>query len=130
MRPFGPLQVCAVCNEARLEVRDGKYTAIGLPTEAALHVLVEKLGLPDRSTSALLTRNRQQNPEQQPHPIVDSYRSRYLSLATLEFDRDRKSMSILARVSIGIGVNASAYKPGRDAMALLHPASVAWWDGA
>ena len=35
-------EVSTLCNESRLEVREGKYVAIGLPTEAALHVLVEK----------------------------------------------------------------------------------------
>ena len=38
--------VCALCNEAQIEYRDGTFARIGEPTEAALKVLVEKLGAP------------------------------------------------------------------------------------
>jgi hypothetical protein len=40
---------------------------------------------------------RRSDPRAHPHPISDRYRARYVPLATLEFDRDRKSMSLLAR---------------------------------
>lgn len=40
-------EVCAVCNEASIEVRDGRFKAVGNPTEAALLVLAEKLGVPE-----------------------------------------------------------------------------------
>lgn len=39
--------MCAVCNEAKVSYKDGVYSAVGAPTEAALSVLAEKLGLPD-----------------------------------------------------------------------------------
>ncbi|CAN0446196.1 unnamed protein product, partial [Scytosiphon promiscuus] len=40
--------VCAVCNDAQIvfDPEEGKYGRIGEPTEAALSVLVEKLGVP------------------------------------------------------------------------------------
>ncbi|MCO5568310.1 hypothetical protein L7F22_022009 [Adiantum nelumboides] len=38
-------QVCSVCNDAGIQFKDTRYIASGMPTEAALLVLVEKLGL-------------------------------------------------------------------------------------
>ncbi|MCO5579735.1 hypothetical protein L7F22_033595 [Adiantum nelumboides] len=38
-------QVCSVCNDAGIQCKDTRYIANGMPTEAALLVLVEKLGL-------------------------------------------------------------------------------------
>lgn len=42
------LQICAVCNDAQIvfDAEEGTYGRIGEPTEAALSVLVEKLGVP------------------------------------------------------------------------------------
>lgn len=42
------MQICAVCNDAKIvfDVEEGTYGRIGEPTEAALSVLVEKLGVP------------------------------------------------------------------------------------
>jgi len=39
--------ICANCNEASIEYRDGVYERVGEPTEAALKVLVEKMGSAD-----------------------------------------------------------------------------------
>ena len=41
-------KVCALCNDAAVEFDEQKmrFKAVGEPTEAALQVLVEKLGLP------------------------------------------------------------------------------------
>lgn len=38
--------ICAVCNQANLEFKNGVFAAVGSPTEAALKVLTEKLGVP------------------------------------------------------------------------------------
>lgn len=48
-------KVCALCSDSAVEYDDAKmkYRAVGEPTEAALKVLVEKLGLP---TSANVVR--------------------------------------------------------------------------
>lgn len=42
------VQICAVCNDAQIvyDAEEGTYGRIGEPTEAALSVLVEKLGVP------------------------------------------------------------------------------------
>lgn len=48
-----------MCNEASLEARGGRYRNVGNPTEAALAVLAEKLGLPSRqATQALVDERR------------------------------------------------------------------------
>lgn len=55
-------EVCAVCNDARIEFKDGRYHAVGAPTEAALVVLVEKLGVADPGLKARISEQRQANP--------------------------------------------------------------------
>ena len=80
--------VAAVCNDARLE-RDAKghVRAAGAPTEAALLTLAEKVFKGSSSS---------------PSPrSLDAATSKLCAalprLATLEFDRERKSMSVLCR---------------------------------
>eukprot|EP00884_Botryococcus_braunii_P010612 jgi/Botrbrau1/19552/Bobra.0035s0044.1 len=87
-------EVCVLCNDARIEWRDGKVAAVGGPTEAALVVLAEKLGVPDPAVQVKIHAAQNAHP-----PDLDAvyryYTSRLTKLATLEFDRDRKSMSVL-----------------------------------
>lgn len=85
-------QVCAVCSEASLESKGGVYKAIGAPTEAALKVLVEKMGAPVAQISKSLSTLRESDPDSHPEPICLHYASEVKTLALLEFDRDRKSM--------------------------------------
>jgi P-type Ca2+ transporter type 2C len=84
-------EVCALCNDARLDLKHGVYKAIGQATEAALLVLVEKIGLGDAAKQRKIRANREDNPT----GACSVYASKYQKLATLEFDRDRKSMSVL-----------------------------------
>jgi len=87
-------QVMALCNDARLvgsDSEDGRqFERQGEPTEAALLSLVEKLGprsdtnLPPSILAELNTRH---------------LRSLWERYKTLEFDRERKSMSVLCRPS-------------------------------
>ena len=51
-------EVCAVCNETRIEGAAGKFKVVGAPTEAALCVLVEKLGLRDNGLNASIQQER------------------------------------------------------------------------
>jgi magnesium-transporting ATPase (P-type) len=81
--------VCALCNEAELEYKDGVYGRIGEPTEAALKVLVEKMGV-----SGLV---KQADPHSMVRQCNAHWKSAYEKLAILEFNRDRKSMSVLCR---------------------------------
>lgn len=80
-------EICALCNDAKIKYdeAEGQYTRIGEPTEAALKVLAEKLG-GDGSPSSK---------QQRASFYGDQYASRYTKEATLEFSRDRKSMSVL-----------------------------------
>lgn len=88
--------VCAMCNDARL-TRDegtGAFARVGEPTEAALKVLCEKIGIP----AAVFA-------DSPSSPSTPSWRKAsdawtlhgYERVATLEFDRARKSMSVLVR---------------------------------
>ena len=81
--------ICSLCNDAQLEYKDGQYLRIGEPTEAALKVLVEKLGVQGLS--------KNYNPQALIRQCNDYWSSQYEKLAVLEFDRDRKSMSVLCR---------------------------------
>lgn len=89
-------QVAALCNDAHIahDVKTGTFTNVGEPTEAALRVLVEKLGTSDTS----------QNRRRSSVSIMDSlhytsswFEQRHPRVATYEFSRDRKSMSVLVK---------------------------------
>ena len=80
----------SLCNEARLELtEDGRFDRIGEPTEAALKVLVEKLGACGVERSA--------EPVQMARQFSDHWAERFQTLSVLEFSRQRKSMSVLVR---------------------------------
>ncbi|CDI85418.1 calcium-transporting ATPase, putative [Eimeria praecox] len=90
----------AICNEAHLNVAQGApegghYERMGEPTEAALLVLVEKLGL--FSDEQIALRANTKRTAANPTPFCDYWKGEYKDLATLEFSRDRKSMSVLSR---------------------------------
>ena len=56
-------EVCAVCNDAHIEYKEGRYHAVGAPTEAALVVLVEKLGVADPGLKSRIQQQRAASPE-------------------------------------------------------------------
>ncbi len=73
------------CNDARLVREDDEYFIVGEPTEGALLTLAEKLGSKDRSHSYSPDWTRK---------VWESEWNRY---ATLEFDRQRKSMGTICK---------------------------------
>ncbi|KAL8136017.1 hypothetical protein AgCh_010571 [Apium graveolens] len=82
-------KIAAVCNDSSVSLSENKFVVSGMPTEAALKVLVEKMGQhsePDEhvplGTGNILRCCAQW--EKIEHRI-----------ATLEFDRERKSMSVI-----------------------------------
>lgn len=79
-------RVCALCNEAQVSLKGGVYHAVGQPTEAALLVLAEKLGAGDDSAVGA---------DDSCLKACAYHATQYKTLSTLEFDRNRKSMSVL-----------------------------------
>ncbi|KAG8466864.1 hypothetical protein KFE25_008243 [Diacronema lutheri] len=98
-------KVCSLCNEAQIvyNATSDKYERIGEPTEAALKVLVEKLGLPtvartqDKAAASVVC-NR-------------AWGVAYKLEALLEFSRDRKSMGVLVSPSAAAGALPTAAQP-------------------
>ncbi|KAI9815848.1 MAG: hypothetical protein M1826_001946 [Phylliscum demangeonii] len=87
-------EVAALCNEALItfDPKIGIYQRMGEPTEGALRALVEKIGTPDQSydqTSQKLSK------QSRLHRASSYYEHRLAKIATYEFSRDRKSMSVL-----------------------------------
>ncbi|KAL7546873.1 hypothetical protein ACHAWF_010197 [Thalassiosira exigua] len=91
--------VASLCNASSIEYdpKGKKYVRVGEPTEASLKVLVEKIGLPDASAQKKLAAQRPADPANTAHFVNDHWHSRAKVLATLEFNRDRKSMSVVAK---------------------------------
>ncbi|KAL0375155.1 UNVERIFIED_CONTAM: Calcium-transporting ATPase 1, endoplasmic reticulum-type [Sesamum radiatum] len=88
-------KIAAVCNDASVLWSGSKYVANGMPTEAALKVLVEKMGFPKELDTGL-----------HPNPgdilrCCMQWNTINSRIATLEFDRDRKSMGVIAKSTSG-----------------------------
>ncbi|KAI1487225.1 calcium-transporting ATPase sarcoplasmic/endoplasmic reticulum type [Biscogniauxia mediterranea] len=83
-------EVAALCNDAQLtyDARTGAFSNVGEPTEGALRVLAEKIGPCAPANS---------NPEDCVHHASAWYEQKFPRLATYEFSRDRKSMSVLVQ---------------------------------
>ncbi|KAM2983566.1 hypothetical protein FF2_009476 [Malus domestica] len=88
-------KVAAVCNDAGITHAEQKYIANGMPTEAALKVLVEKMGLPEESKGAESTNERDLL------GCCQKWNEFECRIATLEFDRDRKSMGVIVNSRSG-----------------------------
>ena len=122
--------ICAHCNQAEVEStptdinnhneKDGEYRAIGEPTEAALRVLVEKIGIGKHK----YTSNHNNNDMH--HRVCSNYWSQmYSRLSIFEFTRERKKMSVLCRLSSSMmnntrtnnnKLNRNKNKNNRDAL--------------
>nr|GLL33843.1 calcium-transporting ATPase 4, endoplasmic reticulum-type-like [Ipomoea trifida] len=88
-------KISAICNDANIEKSGDHYVTTGMPTEAALKVLVEKMGLPDGlDTGSSKTYSDA--------PCCSSTWNKIeRRIATLEFDHDRKSMGVIVSSSSG-----------------------------
>ncbi|KAL2470427.1 Calcium-transporting ATPase 4 [Abeliophyllum distichum] len=91
-------KIAAVCNDSDVEKimhdKSGHhFVANGMPTEAALKVLVEKMGLPSGPDSGVHSGYE--------GVLSCSYTWNRIEqrIATLEFDRDRKSMGVIVSSS-------------------------------
>jgi Ca2+-transporting ATPase len=93
-------KICSLCNESAIEYHEGKYVRVGEPTEAALKVLVEKIGLFwDDSKSAEHKNTQTSNPAKAVQFCNEYWTESHKKVAILEFSRDRKSMSVLCSTS-------------------------------
>ncbi|KAF5744655.1 calcium-transporting ATPase 1 endoplasmic reticulum-type-like [Tripterygium wilfordii] len=88
-------KIAAVCNDAGVEQFGGHYVASGMPTEAALKVMVEKMGFPGGVDTAS---SSNQGEVLRSCQLWNKIERR---IATLEFDRDRKSMGVIVDSSSG-----------------------------
>lgn len=87
-------EISTICNDSSLIYDTGKlqYDRIGEGTEVALTVFAEKAGTPDAATNN--TRLMSQ-PRDKTNICRKYWQERSDKLATFEFTRDRKSMSVL-----------------------------------
>ncbi|KAI9599303.1 calcium-transporting ATPase [Syncephalis fuscata] len=92
------VRVSAICNDAELyfDTEHQVFTKVGEPTEAALKVLVEKLGSADKTINARAFSGQLSSDERASY-INAHVESLVHRVHTFEFSRDRKSMSVLAR---------------------------------
>ncbi|KAA8549543.1 hypothetical protein F0562_001439 [Nyssa sinensis] len=88
-------KIAAVCNDAGIVQSGSHYVANGIPTEAALKVLVEKMALPDGLDSG------SSSGYGDVLCCCQTWNKLERRIATLEFDRDRKSMGVIASSSSG-----------------------------
>ncbi|KAI3786997.1 hypothetical protein L1987_41138 [Smallanthus sonchifolius] len=88
-------KIAALANDASIERSDKGYVAGGMPTEAALKVLVEKMGLPSGLDSGSSTDYRDLM------GCSQAWDKTQRRIATLEFDRDRKSMGVIVSSNSG-----------------------------
>lgn len=87
-------EAAALCNDAQLayDEKNGTFSNVGEPTEGALRVMVEKIGTGDKGS----TQARASVPVADRLHLASSwYEKKAPRLATYEFSRDRKSMSVL-----------------------------------
>jgi P-type Ca2+ transporter type 2A len=94
-------EIAAVCNDSGVAYDSvtGHYSNIGEPTEAALRVLVEKLGTGQEKLDAQINA---MPPYERLHTVNTFYETISPRIATFEFTRDRKSMSVLTQTDSAV----------------------------
>lgn len=95
-------EISALCNDSKVVYTADKktYNSVGEPTEAALKVLVEKIGNPCPQLTQSLP---SLTPEKRSSAVSNKYESDLPRLLTFEFSRDRKMMSVLVKRKEGLG---------------------------
>eukprot|EP01090_Pellita_catalonica_P014610 TRINITY_DN3768_c0_g1_i1.p1 TRINITY_DN3768_c0_g1~~TRINITY_DN3768_c0_g1_i1.p1 ORF type:complete len:987 (-),score=200.83 TRINITY_DN3768_c0_g1_i1:14-2974(-) len=85
-------RICALCNNASLEYdsENSKYKGIGEPTEIALRVLAEKIQLPAEANVDFA----QLSDDARANASSAFWEKKFNKTLTLDFARDRKSMSV------------------------------------
>ncbi|KAI0315851.1 Ca-transporting ATPase [Amylostereum chailletii] len=90
-------EISAICNDSKIVFNADKnsYANVGEPTEAALKVLAEKIGCPNKELEASLS---SLSPAARASAVNDYYEREIPRLLTFEFSRDRKMMSVLVQL--------------------------------
>ncbi|KAL9714813.1 hypothetical protein Ac2012v2_001473 [Leucoagaricus gongylophorus] len=90
-------EIASICNDAKVVYNSEKqsYASVGEPTEAALKVLVEKIGCRDELPESLSSLP----PSERVNAINEHFERKISRLLTFEFSRDRKMMSVLVRLN-------------------------------
>lgn len=96
-------KLSVLCNEAGLEAKSdsssGKtkvtYVNTGSPTEAALKVLAEKIGVPDRQQCEAIFSST--NPTHRATAASDYWNKQHKREQLLKFSRDRMTMSVVVK---------------------------------
>ncbi|KAG5647125.1 hypothetical protein DXG03_001080 [Asterophora parasitica] len=90
-------EISAICNDAKIIYNADKvaYSNIGEPTEAALKVLVEKIGCTDAEVTKSLSSLSE---GARANAVNDHFERSIPRLLTFEFSRDRKMMSVLVKL--------------------------------
>lgn len=97
-------EICALCNDSEVEYKGNQFRAVGMPTEAALKVFVEKIGIPNNEGICKLVQGAFANPHSNyktQFACCNWWAQRSVRLALLEFDRVRKSMGTIVRTQNG-----------------------------
>jgi len=89
--------ICSLCNDAGIDYNEAKgiYEKIGEATEVALIVFVEKLNNTGLNLASFSAAERS-------HACNDALREKYEKDFTMEFSRDRKSMSVYCAPPNGV----------------------------
>jgi Ca2+ transporting ATPase len=111
--------ICAMCNDSTLDYNQvrGSFEKVGEATEAALITLVEKLNLTCVDKSNL-------SKKQLCHACCDEAANAIKKVFTLEFSRDRKSMSVF------VEPNNTDSKPLNRSLTALGPGPKMFVKGA
>ncbi|XP_078429688.1 calcium-transporting ATPase 4, endoplasmic reticulum-type-like [Wolffia australiana] len=87
--------IACVCNDASVTRSGQQYHANGMSTEAALKVLVEKMGMPAGSRASVIDEDFR---------CCNYWKTISPRIATLEFDRSRKSMGVMVKSKSGSNI--------------------------
>ncbi|KAG8954672.1 hypothetical protein FRC04_011105 [Tulasnella sp. 424] len=104
-------EISAICNDAKIVFTEDKnaFTNVGEPTEAALKVLVEKIGCSDVGVMKELS---SLPPVDRASAVNGYYESSIPRLLTFEFSRDRKMMSVLVKRKGSKGLSGQLFAKG------------------
>jgi len=96
--------ICAMCNDSSIDYNEVKniYEKVGEPTEVALIVLVEKMNVTGMNLEKF-------SKSQLAHACNDAIKDGYKKEFTMEFSRDRKSMSVYCSKSAGRTTRSSEH---------------------